>query len=170
MIARSILKGLFYVGEQFINVPTFIQNIIVIEICRDFHSLGSAYSCDLLPKSNRHTLISSSSSSSSSSSIPVAPTWSIGHSWNASFHFSFLIDTQSLGLLGGGISQSQDRYLTQTQNKHQQIYMPRVGFEPMIPVFERAKIFHALDRAVTVISKLRLSVLQYIPNNDRNYK
>jgi hypothetical protein len=31
------------------------------------------------------------SSSSSSSSIPVAPTWSIGHSLNASFHFSFLI-------------------------------------------------------------------------------
>jgi hypothetical protein len=26
-----------------------------------------------------------------SSSIPVAPTWSIGHPWNASFHFSFLI-------------------------------------------------------------------------------
>jgi hypothetical protein len=23
--------------------------------------------------------------------IPVAPTWSIGHPWNASFHFSFLI-------------------------------------------------------------------------------
>jgi hypothetical protein len=27
----------------------------------------------------------------------------------------------------------------------------RVGFEPMIPVFERAKIVHALDRASTVI-------------------
>jgi hypothetical protein len=23
--------------------------------------------------------------------IPVAPTWSMGHPWNASFHFSFLI-------------------------------------------------------------------------------
>jgi hypothetical protein len=29
--------------------------------------------------------------------------------------------------------------------------MPRVGFEPMIPVFERAKTVHALDRAATVI-------------------
>jgi hypothetical protein len=29
--------------------------------------------------------------------------------------------------------------------------MPRVEFEPMIPVFERAKIVHALDRAATVI-------------------
>jgi hypothetical protein len=29
--------------------------------------------------------------------------------------------------------------------------MPRVGFELMIPVFERAKTFRNLDRAVTVI-------------------
>jgi hypothetical protein len=29
--------------------------------------------------------------------------------------------------------------------------MPRVEFEPMIPVFERAKTVHALDRAATVI-------------------
>jgi hypothetical protein len=29
--------------------------------------------------------------------------------------------------------------------------MPRVGFEPTIPVFKRAKTVHALDRGVTVI-------------------
>jgi hypothetical protein len=29
--------------------------------------------------------------------------------------------------------------------------MPRVGFEPTIPVFERAKTVHALDGAATVI-------------------
>jgi hypothetical protein len=29
--------------------------------------------------------------------------------------------------------------------------MPRVGFEPTIPVFERMKTVHATDRAVTVI-------------------
>jgi hypothetical protein len=29
--------------------------------------------------------------------------------------------------------------------------MPRLGFEPTIPVFERAKKVHALDRAATVI-------------------
>jgi hypothetical protein len=28
--------------------------------------------------------------------------------------------------------------------------MPRVGFEPMTPAFERAKTVHALDRAATV--------------------
>jgi hypothetical protein len=29
--------------------------------------------------------------------------------------------------------------------------MPRVGFEPTIPAFERPKTIHALDRAATVI-------------------
>jgi hypothetical protein len=29
--------------------------------------------------------------------------------------------------------------------------MPRVGFEPTIPALERAKTFHAVDRAATVI-------------------
>jgi hypothetical protein len=29
--------------------------------------------------------------------------------------------------------------------------MPHVGFEPTIPVFERARKFHALERAATVI-------------------
>jgi hypothetical protein len=30
--------------------------------------------------------------------------------------------------------------------------MPRGGFEPMIPEFERAKTVHTLDRAATVTS------------------
>jgi hypothetical protein len=32
--------------------------------------------------------------------------------------------------------------------------MPRVEFEPTTPVFERAKIVHALDGAATVIGKI----------------
>jgi hypothetical protein len=40
----------------------------------------------------------------------------------------------------------------QTQNKRTQKSMPRVGFEPITPVFERAKTVHALDRATTVIA------------------
>jgi hypothetical protein len=32
--------------------------------------------------------------------------------------------------------------------------MPQVRFEPMNPVFERAKAVHALDRAATVIGPL----------------
>jgi hypothetical protein len=40
---------------------------------------------------------------------------------------------------------------TQTQSKRTHTPMPRVGFEPTIPVLERAKKVHALDRAATVI-------------------
>jgi hypothetical protein len=63
----------------------------------------------------------------------------------------FLNLRQSVELLGRGIMPSQDNYLTQTQNKLRQTFMPRVGFELTIPVFERAKTFHALDRGTTVI-------------------
>jgi hypothetical protein len=40
---------------------------------------------------------------------------------------------------------------TQTHNKRTQISMPRMGFEPMIPVFERAETVQALDCATAVI-------------------
>jgi hypothetical protein len=39
---------------------------------------------------------------------------------------------------------------TQTQNKRTEMSMPRVGFEPTIPVFERAEAVHTLDRVATV--------------------
>jgi hypothetical protein len=58
----------------------------------------------------------------------------------------FLNLRYSVGLLGRVISQSQGRYLIQTQTS-----TPRVGFEPTIPAFEGAKTVHALDRAATVI-------------------
>jgi hypothetical protein len=45
---------------------------------------------------------------------------------------------------------------TQTQNKSTQIFMPQVGFEHTIPMFERAKTVHALDRAATVIGILTI--------------
>jgi hypothetical protein len=40
---------------------------------------------------------------------------------------------------------------TQTQNESTQISMPRVGFEPTIPAFARAKTVHVLYRVATVI-------------------
>jgi hypothetical protein len=40
----------------------------------------------------------------------------------------------------------------QTQNECKQTSMPREGFEPKTPVFERAKAVHALDRAATAIN------------------
>jgi hypothetical protein len=49
---------------------------------------------------------------------------------------------------------------TQTQNKRTQTSMHRVGFEPTIPVFERAKIVHALDRATTVLDTIQYKYRQ----------
>jgi hypothetical protein len=40
---------------------------------------------------------------------------------------------------------------TQAQNKRTETSMPRVEFEPKIPVFERAVMVHALDCAATLI-------------------
>jgi hypothetical protein len=47
--------------------------------------------------------------------------------------------------------------------------MPRVGLEPMIPVFERAKTVHALDRAATVIGHVYylLEMLKQCLNSNR---
>jgi hypothetical protein len=42
----------------------------------------------------------------------------------------------------------------QAQNELTQTFIPQVEFEPTIPVFKRAKTFHALDRAVTVIGRM----------------
>jgi hypothetical protein len=44
----------------------------------------------------------------------------------------------------------------QTHIKHMQTSIPRLEFEPRIPVFERAKTVHALDRAATVIGNIVL--------------
>jgi hypothetical protein len=64
--------------------------------------------------------------------------------------------------LDGGSALSQGCYLhrtTRTEKKRGQTYMPRVGFEPRVKVFERAKTFHALDQEVTVIDRIMYKVL-----------
>jgi hypothetical protein len=71
--------------------------------------------------------------------------------------FSFLMYIQTIGLIGRGISPSKDRYIyteKHKQNKRTQTSMPRVGFEPTIPVFKRAKTIQTLERAATVIGLL----------------
>jgi hypothetical protein len=40
---------------------------------------------------------------------------------------------------------------TQTHDKRKETSVPHVGFEPTIPVFERAKTVHALYCATTLI-------------------
>jgi hypothetical protein len=44
-------------------------------------------------------------------------------------------------------------WTAQAQNKRTQTPMPQAGFEPTIPVLERAKTVHALDGAATVIGR-----------------
>jgi hypothetical protein len=48
---------------------------------------------------------------------------------------------------------------THTQNKRTQASMPRVGFAPTIPAFERSKtVDDALDRAATLIGEMEVLV------------
>jgi hypothetical protein len=82
--------------------------------------------------------------------------------------FSFLIFTQSIRLLGRGISQPVARTLlakrtAQTQ-KNSQTAMPQVGFEPKIPLFEHVKTVLALDIAATVIGVLACHVVLTLCN------
>jgi hypothetical protein len=52
------------------------------------------------------------------------------------------LSIKSVGLFGREISPLQGRYLHTRQhklNERTQTSMPRLGFEPTIPVFERAK-------------------------------
>jgi hypothetical protein len=46
--------------------------------------------------------------------------------------------------------------------------MPRVGFEPTIPAFERAQTVHATERAVTMMAKSnvqKVSICNYIQSS-----
>jgi hypothetical protein len=54
---------------------------------------------------------------------------------------------------------------TQTQNNSIQTSMTRVGFEPMIPVFERAKTVHASDCAAIVIGFYHNSAANVSPTH-----
>jgi hypothetical protein len=47
--------------------------------------------------------------------------------------------------------------------------MPRVGFEPTIPAFERVKTDHALDRAVTVMGQKDHYLQQNISLSNKSY-
>jgi hypothetical protein len=81
--------------------------------------------------------------------------------WTLTAFFSLLIYTESVGLLGRGISPSQSRYIhrtTQPQNKRTQTSMPRVGFEPMIPVFGTGEDGLYLDCAATVTGSKGLTL------------
>jgi hypothetical protein len=84
--------------------------------------------------------------------------------WGTWPQIRFIFYTQSVGLLGWVISPSlRTHRWTQTQNKCKQTSMPRVGFESMIPVFQREKTVHALDHAAIVIDSVTFWA-PYIPH------
>jgi hypothetical protein len=102
--------------------------------------------------------------------ISVAPTWSIGYPWKASFHL-FLNLKQSVGLLGQGISPSQGRYLhgtIQIQNKRlecdsnprSQLSSRRRRFVPYTarPLWSPSKIYSARN-----LKTLHLLTLVFLP-------
>jgi hypothetical protein len=74
--------------------------------------------------------------------------------------FSFMIISQTAGLLGRVTSSSQCLYLNIGQHNHRintytyQTSMPCVRFEPTISASERAKTVHALDRSATVTGQI----------------
>jgi hypothetical protein len=76
--------------------------------------------------------------------------------------FQFLSPIRSrYDSLDGG--SARRKAATYTQNKRTQTSMPRVGLEPTIPVLERVKTVHALDRATTLIVLLScITWLYYI--------
>jgi hypothetical protein len=69
------------------------------------------------------------------------------------FQFLDLLNSRK-DSLDGGLARRKAATCTQDSTHTEfnaQTSMPQVGFEPTIPVFERAKTVHALDRAVTVM-------------------
>jgi hypothetical protein len=64
---------------------------------------------------------------------------------------------QPLWTLDGGLARR--KAAIDTQNKRTQTSIPRVGFEPMIPVLERAKTVHALDRAADRCDRLHIDLM-----------
>jgi hypothetical protein len=65
--------------------------------------------------------------------------------------FQFLNPVHSRTIWKGEQLVTRPLPIHRTQNKRTQTSMPRMGFEPKIPVCELAKSVHALDRVATVI-------------------
>jgi hypothetical protein len=61
---------------------------------------------------------------------------------------------QPVGLLGRGISPVASPLPTQTKNKGRQTSMPWVGFEPTIPLFERAKTVQKTLPIIIILLRL----------------
>jgi hypothetical protein len=106
------------------------------------------------------SLWDSSCSCSCSSFSSVAPTWSIGHPWNV--RFTSASYSKTVGRTPSMGEQSVARPVPNTNKAA----MPWVGFEPTIPVFERAKTIHVIDGEATVMGPVVLQCVN-LPNFTR---
>jgi hypothetical protein len=94
-----------------------------------------------------------------SSSVALQP---LGGSWPPFQFLNLFIVVRTPWTKDQPVARPQPTHRTiQTQNKRIQTSMSQVGFEPIIPVFERAKTVHALDCAATVIG--------YVPSSGPFY-
>jgi hypothetical protein len=83
------------------------------------------------------------------------------------------LHTELVKFHGRGISPAQGRYLhtgQHKQNKRTQTFIPQVGLEPTIPVFEKAKTFHDSDSAATAMGSNISRLVKKIPHTLRNPK
>jgi hypothetical protein len=103
--------------------------------------------------------------------IPVAPTWSLGHLWNASFHFSFVI-LQTVSKTPWTSDHPVARPLPTQDNRINVVKtsVPRVGLEATTPAFERAKTVHTADRAAIVLGCYDISHYIILKLKQRRYK
>jgi hypothetical protein len=73
---------------------------------------------------------------------------------------------QLVGLLGRGIGPTQGLYLHTGQHnteKRRRTSMPRMGFEPKIPVLERPKTVRASERSAIGTGIFRMSFIIILP-------
>jgi hypothetical protein len=75
-----------------------------------------------------------------------------------------------VGLLGRGISPVTRPLLTEhsMNTNEMRIFVPRVGLEPKIPMFQWAKTFHALDHVAHAIGRWLVYIV-YIEYVKKNY-
>jgi hypothetical protein len=160
-LVRILARALTILTSWFSSTPTWKCRIAPQLVHDRFHSHSLQFSICRLPFdcigwNLRHWL--SLSLSLSMALEPFRP-WPL-------FQFLNPSHTQSVGLLGRGISPSQGRYL------HTDIHSSN-GIELTNPVFEREKMVHALDRAATVIGKATDSAVRYTISkytNQRNVR
>jgi hypothetical protein len=91
---------------------------------------------------------------------PFIYLWLYSPLLNLGPYFSFLIFLHCRQDSLGGDQPSQGRYLhtgQHKQNEGTQTSTPQMGFEPTIPVFERAKTIHAVDLAAVVIGPYKIT-------------